>query len=120
MNALAALEKYTQLGMAEFSKIHVYSEIAWVLLVYLISYLFASKLKSNLPLLRGESSGSLLNRFGSMLGQLLSPLLVIFFLRISLELSYLLIEQGWVLNVAIAIAFKIDCCLSRMQQVARI
>lgn len=107
MTNLTNFEKYLDLGLKELARVELYSEIAWVMVVYLLSYFFAVKLKKNLPLLRGEASQNPLNRFGAVLGKLMLPLLAIVLLRISLELSHLLIQQGWVLNAAIAIAVLI-------------
>lgn len=107
MTNLANLEKYLDLGLKELARVELYSEIAWVVVVYLLSYFFAVKLKKNLPLLRGEANQNPLNRFGAVVGKLMLPLLAIVLLRISLELSHLLIQKGWVLNAAIAIAVLI-------------
>lgn len=107
MNNLQSLESYYQLVINEMSKLEVYGEITWVMLVYLISYFLASRIKNNIPLLTGNSGKTQFNKFGDILGRLLLPLLTIFFLRLSLELSQLLITRGWVLDVAFSIAVLI-------------
>ena len=104
MNYLAQLTPYADLLRQELTRAALYGELAWVAGIYLISYLVATKLKRSLPVLQGRSRHSALNRPGQVLGQLLWPLLAIVLLRLSLALSQLIIPQGWVLNVAMAVA----------------
>jgi small-conductance mechanosensitive channel len=101
------LKNYYQIALSEISKIETYGEITWVILVYLLSYLIALKLKNTIPLLRGTSKKTQWNKLGDVLGRLLLPLLVIFFLRLSLEVSHFLIEKGWVLSISISVAVLI-------------
>ena len=93
MTNLMTLETYLDAGLKELVRIDLYSEIAWVMVVYLLSYFFSIKLKKSLPLLRGEANQNPFNRVGSVVGKLLLPLLAIVLLRISLELSHLLIQK---------------------------
>lgn len=57
MNNFTHLEKYFDIALQELARTDSYSEIAWVIVVYLFSYLLAVKFKKGLPLLRGEARG---------------------------------------------------------------
>jgi small-conductance mechanosensitive channel len=84
-----------------------YGQIASVAVIYALAYVVAGRLRRHAPFLdAGEDAirDSVLRRYVDRLSNLVFPLLAILFLRISLELSQSLLDEGWVMQAALTIA----------------
>ncbi|MCX4029837.1 mechanosensitive ion channel [Endozoicomonas sp. SM1973] len=89
------------------SRIETYSEIAVIILIYTLAYMLASRLRKHIPIFKQRPSPpesfpihDLFFRFG----KLLFPLFAILLLRLTLEFSQLVLEDGWVMQFALVAA----------------
>lgn len=90
-----------------FTQADTYSQIALIIIVYLMAYLITRFLRNNIPLLSPTTPDTLDNpitRILSQFGKLLFPIFAILLLKLSLEFSQFIIEDGWVMKSALAIA----------------
>lgn len=84
-----------------------YSQLGIILFIYLVAYIIATRIQKYIPLLKNRPKSevdapikALIYRFG----KLLFPLFALMLLRIALSFSQLIAEDGWVIQVAFAIA----------------
>jgi small-conductance mechanosensitive channel len=109
-----ALEKIdqiiAQLGesvVAAISQTETYTQLGMILLIYLVSFLLAARIKHYVPFLGTrdvDPAAHPLRKFVSKLGNLVFPLIAILLLRISVEISQSALDQGWLVQTALTIA----------------
>lgn len=104
---------YAQLrGMAvaaqdALSRPEVLTQLATVVVIYGLAWLLAGRIRHLVPFLdAGEEiiRDNVLRKYVSRLSELVFPLLAILLLRISLEVSQTLLDEGWVMQTALTIA----------------
>ena len=91
--ALSQPETYTQLGI--------------ILAIYALAFILTNRVKKYIPFLVVNLEDANIHpsrRFISKLGNLIFPLLAIFLLRISVEISTSALNQGWLVQSALTIA----------------
>ena len=92
-NAISQPETYTQLGM--------------IVVIYVVSFLLAGRIKHYAPFLNARDADPAahpLRKFAGKLGNLVFPLLAILLLRISVEVSQIALDQGWLVQTALTVA----------------
>lgn len=90
-----------------FTQADTYSQIALIIVIYLLAYIITRFLHGNLSLPNSTNSLASENpitRLFGRLGKLLFPIIAIALLRLSLEFSQYIVEDGWVMKGALAIA----------------
>jgi small-conductance mechanosensitive channel len=94
--AISQPETYTQLGM--------------IVVIYVLSFVVANRIRKYAPALdaRGiDPAAHPIRKLMSKLGNLIFPILAIFLLRISVEISEIALDQGWLVQTALTIAILI-------------
>ena len=94
-------------AQSALSQTETYTQIATVVAIYAVAWLLARKIRQVVPFLdagKEVTSSSLIRRYIDKLSNLVFPLLAILMLRISLEISQTLLDQGAVMRVALTIA----------------
>jgi small-conductance mechanosensitive channel len=89
-----------------FTQVETYSQIGIIILVYIAAYIIAIRLLKYITLLNGVAStpNKIIASDNDSPRKLLFPIIAIILLRISVEFSRFLHEDGWVMQVALAIA----------------
>ncbi len=96
-----------QSALGELTQLNTYSQIGIIVLVYVIAYIFSTRIRKQLPILRlppEPEEAAPIKALLYRLGKLLFPVFSIMLLRISLSFSELITEDGWVIQTAFAIA----------------
>lgn len=97
--ALAQPETYTQLGI--------------IIIIYAFAFILANRIRKWAPFLgivaekeqeQEREPAHPLHRFVSKIGNLIFPILAIMLLRVSLEISQGILNQGWLVQTALTIA----------------
>ncbi len=95
-------------GVTEaLSQPETYTQLAVVIIVYVVAFLLSKRLRHYLPLLNqglDAVAAQPLRQFAGKLGSLLFPVIAIVLLRISVEISESLLDHGWVNQVALSIS----------------
>ena len=109
-----ALEKISQIVTEFVEKANVaisqpetYTQLGIIVAIYVVSYLLSKRIRIFLPMLSNtdlDPSSHPLRRFVGKLGKLVFPLLAILLLRISVEVSQLALDQGWLVLTALTVA----------------
>lgn len=89
------------------SQIETYTQLGIVVAIYILSYVLAGRLRKYAPFLGTrdvDTDAHPLPNFIGKLGNLIFPLLAIFMLRISVEISESALDQGWLVQTALTIA----------------
>jgi len=89
------------------TKIETYSQIGLIVLIYVLAYGLASRVRRFAPILRQAPSNPKSVPIISFIyrsGKLLFPVFAIMLIRISVEFSELILENGWVMKTAFTIA----------------
>ncbi|MFL0799490.1 MAG: mechanosensitive ion channel [Agarilytica sp.] len=84
-----------------------YSQAGIIILIYFFAYLLSSRVRKYTPLLHMEPGTVDAGPISSLIyrcGKLLFPVFAIMLLRISLEFSQYVLEDGWVMRTALSIA----------------
>jgi small-conductance mechanosensitive channel len=84
-----------------------YSQLIIVVVVYLVAFFLARRIRHYLPFLDATESDVMqapLRQFTGKLGRLLFPVLAILLLRVSVEISNSLLDHHWVNQVAMSIS----------------
>ena len=104
---LSKLEQHTRHLQESAFQPQTYSEIGVIVLIYLLAYFIAAKVRQVTPVFRQIPEDpahhpirNLLYRFGL----LLFPIFAIVILRFAVEFSQWFIEEGWVMRTAVVIA----------------
>jgi small-conductance mechanosensitive channel len=89
------------------SQPETYTQLAIVAGIYLVAWLLSRRIRRHLAFLDPAADAAPahpLRRFSGKLGSLLFPLLAILLLRVSVEISESLLDQGWVNQTALSIS----------------
>ncbi len=84
-----------------------FHQVAAIVSIYLLAYMIARLLRSNISMLKDNASLSLestMARLFDRIGKLLYPIAVIILLKLSLAFSPYFIADGWVMKTALVIA----------------
>jgi small-conductance mechanosensitive channel len=95
--------------VSAFTQTETYSQIGIIFIIYVVAYLIASRLLKHIPSLSSTvltSQKSPLSGLDSLdsARKLLFPIIAIILLKISVEFSKYILEDGWVMQVALAVA----------------
>lgn len=93
--------------ITSFMQTDTYVQIGLIIVIYLFAYGIARFLRSNIPIFQNPASASLESPIASLfnrVGKLLFPIVSITLLQLSVEFSQYIIEDGWVMKGALAIA----------------
>ncbi|GAA3930301.1 mechanosensitive ion channel family protein [Litoribacillus peritrichatus] len=104
---LEHVERISQNVLEVVLSIETYHQIGIIALIYLLAYTLASRIFKYTPVLRQPPTSDVNAPLRALMyrcGKLLFPVLALIFLRISLEFSQWVLEDGWVIQVAFAIA----------------
>lgn len=89
------------------SAIETYSQLGAIFLIYIVAWGVSSRVRKFIPVFRESSADTqqlpiraLIYRFG----RLLFPIFAIMLLRLSLEFSQVVLEEGWLMKIAFAVA----------------
>ena len=109
-----ALEKISQIATeivekanSAISQTETYTQLGIIIVIYALSFVIAGRIRKYAPALdaRGiDPAAHPVRKFISKLGNLVFPVLAIFLLRISVEISETMLEQGWLVQTALTIA----------------
>ncbi|MGJ8620638.1 MAG: mechanosensitive ion channel family protein [Methylophilaceae bacterium] len=93
-------------AVTAFTQIDTYSQIGMIIVIYIAAYFIASRIIKNIPFFKNAASTSEESESIGLAsaGKLLFPIIAIVLLRISVEFSQYILEHGWVMQVALAIA----------------
>lgn len=101
------LEHYAAQVTQALLQPETYTQLSIVITVYVVAFLLAQRMRHYLPML-GPSADvatlSPLRQFASKLGSLLFPAFAILLLRVSVEVSESLVDNGWVNLMALGIS----------------
>ncbi|MEX6504710.1 mechanosensitive ion channel family protein [Pseudomonas zhanjiangensis] len=84
-----------------------YTQVAIVLAIYAVAWLVAQRIRKYAPILDAhydEAAVHPVRKFISRLGALIFPTVAILMLRISVEISETLLNQGWLVQLALIIS----------------
>jgi len=84
-----------------------YTQLSIVITVYVIAFLLAQRMRHHLPFIYPSDDAAKLHplrQFAGKLGSLLFPVFAILLLRISVEISESLVDNGWVNLTALGIS----------------
>ncbi len=101
------LDQTMQQALAALTHTDTYSQIGLIALVYALAYLVSARLRRFVPVLHQAPENPDSMPIKGLLyrcGKLLFPLLAILLLRMSLSFRELIVEDGWVMQVALGIA----------------
>ena len=104
---VASFNDYTNQLLNAATQPEVYSEIGVIVMIYLLAYGVAAKVRHLTPLFRNNPDHSRLHPLRQLayrFGSLLFPIFAIVLLRIAVEFSSWFIEGGWVMRTALVIA----------------
>ncbi|WP_324733139.1 mechanosensitive ion channel family protein [Pseudomonas paeninsulae] len=90
-----------------FSQPEIYTQIGIVLAIYLVAWVFANRIRKYAPFLdasQEEAAAHPLRKVIGKLGSLIFPVLAILMLRISVEVSEGVLNQGWLVQAALTVA----------------
>jgi small-conductance mechanosensitive channel len=93
--------------MTSFTQIDTYSQIGLILLIYIVAYGISRFLRQNIPLLNNTGAASQDNPVAGLfdrIGKLIFPTIALILLKLSVENSQYIVEDGGVMKVALAIA----------------
>ncbi|MBT8433242.1 MAG: mechanosensitive ion channel, partial [Gammaproteobacteria bacterium] len=109
-----ALERISQLATEFGEKANIaisqpetYTQLGMIFLIYALSFVVANRIRRYAPALSArdvDTAAHPIKKFISKLGNLIFPVLAIFLLRISVEISQLALDQGWLVQTALTIA----------------
>ncbi|WP_245555143.1 hypothetical protein [Hahella ganghwensis] len=94
-------------ALESITRIETYSEIGIIILVYALAYGLAGKLRKLIPLFNeppGRPQEHPVLNLTYRFGRLLFPLFAILLLRLTLEFSQLVMEEGWLMKGALIVA----------------
>lgn len=94
-------------AQAAFSQPETYAQIGIVLAIYLVAWVLANRIRKYAPFLdmkQDEGVAHPLRRFIGRLGGLIFPVLAIFMLRLSVEVSEHALGHGWLVQTALTVA----------------
>ncbi|MEQ8516552.1 MAG: hypothetical protein RIC38_13170, partial [Chromatocurvus sp.] len=94
-------------AQAALSRPETYTQLATVAVIYAVAWFLAGRIRRVVPLLDASQDvirDSVLRKYVNQLSNLVFPLLAILILRISLEASQTLLDEGWVMQTALTIA----------------
>lgn len=96
---------YTQEKLVHvFSQAETYSQIALIIAIYIVAYVMTRQLRHYIPFLNNNTPKNGAITGFDLAGKLLFPIIAIMLLRILVEFSQYMIEDGWVMQGALAIA----------------
>lgn len=101
------LDEVTVRSIAAFTDIETYSQIGIIITIYFVAFVFAGRIRGFVGLLNKPSESPLdspISRLIYRSGKLLFPVFAITLLKISLEFSQSVLEDGWVMKTALTIA----------------
>ncbi|WP_369959288.1 mechanosensitive ion channel family protein [Pseudomonas benzenivorans] len=84
-----------------------YTQVGIVLAIYAVAWLIANRIRKYAPLLDASYEAAAVHpvrKFVSRLGALIFPLVAILMLRVSVEVSENLLDQGWLVQAALTIS----------------
>ena len=94
-------------GLVYFSDVSIYAEMGTIVLIYVLAYILTSRVIKYTPAFRAPAAAdeqSTLRKLGFRCSKLLFPLFAIMLLRLSLEISQLLLDHNWLMRSALLIA----------------
>jgi small-conductance mechanosensitive channel len=106
-NLIAIFNDTTTKLFSIFTQVEVYRQIGLIFLIYCVAYVVAARLRRLVPMLLNRPDASEINPIAGLfyrLGKLLFPVIAIILLKISVEFSQYLVEDSWVMQVALAFA----------------
>ncbi|GAB1269170.1 mechanosensitive ion channel [Aurantivibrio infirmus] len=90
-----------------FSQPETYTQIGLVLLIYVVAYILANRIRAHLPFFDASQQAiesHFIRKYVDKLSNLIFPLLAILMLRLSVEAVQTLIDQRWIVQTALTIA----------------
>ncbi len=87
-----------------FSQSETYSQIALIIAIYIVAYIMTRQLRHYIPFLNNNTPKNGNITGFDLAGKLLFPIIAIVLLRILVEFSQYIVEDGWVMQGALAIA----------------
>lgn len=104
---LPAIENFKNEIVASFSNTETYIEIGLIIVIYIVAYGLADRMRNLVAVLRSppeDPKGYPVLNLMYRCGRLLFPLLAILLLRFAIEFSSLMMEHGWVMRFAFVVA----------------
>ncbi|ARU57951.1 mechanosensitive ion channel family protein [Oleiphilus messinensis] len=104
---LSAYSEQVDQVLASITRIETYSEIGVIVLVYVVAFALAGKVKKHVSIFSAPPVTPAqypLRNIAFRSGQLLFPIFAIMLLRLSIEISQALLDEGWVMKIAFVIA----------------
>ncbi len=101
------LDEVTLRSIAAFTDIETYSQIGIIIAIYFVAYVFAGRIRGFVGLLNKPPESfqdAPVSRLIYRSGKLLFPIFAITLLKISLEFSQSVLQDGWVMKTALTIA----------------
>ncbi|MBR9869124.1 MAG: mechanosensitive ion channel [Oceanospirillales bacterium] len=101
------LDEVTVRSIAAFTDIETYSQIGIIIAIYFVAYVFAGRIRGFVGLLNKPPESfqdAPVSRLIYRSGKLLFPIFAITLLKISLEFSQSVLQDGWVMKTALTIA----------------
>lgn len=106
-NYLADIDIALQQTLSVLAQTTTYSQLGIILVIYFCAYMIATRMRKRVPALNtppASETNAPLKALMFRLGKLLFPIFAIMLLRITLEFSDLIVEEGWVIETAFAVA----------------
>ena len=89
-----------------------YTQLVTILVIYLFAFLAARRLRQlagHFNVTPEQADGNIFKLFVSKLLNLIFPLIAILLLRIFVEISQVLIQEGWLMRTALTVAILLLC-----------
>ncbi len=101
------VEQFGEKAATALSQPETYTQLGVVLAIYAVAYILANRIRRYVPFLDTQPDTEAvhpLRRFAGNVGDVIFPLLAIFMLRVSVELSETMLSEGWLVRAALIIA----------------
>lgn len=101
------LDEVSVRAVEVMTDLDTYTQMGIIVAIYFIAYIFAGRLRGYVRLLSRSTESlkdSAISRLIYRSGKLLFPIFAITLLKVSLEFSQLVLEDGWVMQAALTIA----------------
>ncbi len=101
------IEEFNEKATVALSQPETYEQVGLVLVIYAIAYILANRIRAYVPLLRARPDTEdvhFFRKFFIKLGNVIFPLLAILMLRVSVEITEITLNEGWLVQTALTIA----------------
>ena len=101
------VEEFGDKATTALSQPETYTQVGIVLVIYAVAFILANRIRKYVPFLGAQPETDTLHplrKFASNIGNVIFPLLAILMLRVSVEITEITLDHGWLVQTALTIA----------------